>query len=152
MAFPTGTLYLGSSETSRRSEAQMETRKQSAAVLAAAATLLIAARALARRRRAYRFQGKTVLITGGSRGLGLVLAREFASEGARLVLTARDREELERAAEELRLRGAEVLAHPADVTDRAQVEELVRAAVTRFGAVDVLGNNARQIKVGPLAG
>src|SRR5947208_908965 len=118
-------------------EGEMETR-QSAAVLAAAAAVLIAARALARRRRNYEFRGKTVLITGGSRGLGLVLAREFAAEGARIVITARDREELDRAVDELRTHGAEVLTFPADVTDRAEVEELVRAAVDRFGSVDVL--------------
>jgi len=66
-----------------------------------------AVRSLLRRGRGYDFQNKVVLITGGSRGLGLVLAREFASEGARLVLCARDEDELERARLELESRGAD---------------------------------------------
>jgi len=53
--------------------------------------------------------GQVVLLTGGSRGLGLALAREFAREGCRLVLTARDAQELARAQQDLRQRGAEVL-------------------------------------------
>jgi hypothetical protein len=65
----------------------------------------LAARALWRSRRAYSFRDKTVLITGGSRGLGLVLAREFAQEGAYLALCARDEDELHRAADDLITRG-----------------------------------------------
>jgi NAD(P)-dependent dehydrogenase (short-subunit alcohol dehydrogenase family) len=117
-----------------------------AAGLGAAATLQL----LARRRRSFHFRGRTVLITGGSRGLGLVLAREFAAEGARLVICARDREELERAGAELAGGGAEVLAVPCDVTERAQVQDLVAAALERFGQVDVLVNNAGVIQVGPM--
>jgi len=97
-----------------------------------------------------RFDGQTVLITGGSRGLGLLLAREFASRGARLVICARDVAELERARAELVARyGAEVLARRCDVADRSQVEALVQQATARFGGVDVLVNNAGIIQVGP---
>lgn len=109
----------------------------------------LAARAGVRQRRSYDFTGKTVLITGGARGLGLLLAREFAAEGARLVLTARHADELARARDDLTGRGAEVLAVPGDVTDRAAVERLVEAASERFGGVDVLVNNAGIIQVGP---
>src|SRR5690606_8998482 len=68
----------------------------------------VAAAVLSTRRR-YEFRDKTVLITGGSRGLGLVLARQFAREGARLVLLARDEDELARAKDELCALGAQVL-------------------------------------------
>jgi NAD(P)-dependent dehydrogenase (short-subunit alcohol dehydrogenase family) len=94
--------------------------------------------------------GRVVMITGGSRGLGLAMAEAFAGEGASLVICARDPEELERAREKLAGRGAEVLALPCDVTDREQVEMLVRRALAHFGHVDVLVNNAGIITVGPL--
>jgi NAD(P)-dependent dehydrogenase (short-subunit alcohol dehydrogenase family) len=103
-----------------------------------------------RARRAYDVQGKTVLITGGSRGLGLVLARRFADAGANVAVCARDPRELERARADLAARGARVLAFPCDVTDRAQVRELVEVVTRHFGRVDVLVNNAGVIQVGPL--
>jgi len=112
---------------------------------------LLLARALVRRVREFNFAGKSVLITGGSRGLGLVLARELVGRGARVAICARDREELERARIDLRGRGAgDVLAFPCDVTDRAQVQELVRLCQDRFGGIDVLINNAGVIQVGPV--
>jgi NAD(P)-dependent dehydrogenase (short-subunit alcohol dehydrogenase family) len=98
----------------------------------------------------YDFRGKVVLITGGSRGLGLVLARAFALEGARLAICARDERELERAADELRSRGAEVLGVPCDLTDRSTVQKLVRAVRAHYGRIDVLVNNAGVIQVGPM--
>src|ERR1051326_9431849 len=70
--------------------------------------------------------GKVVLMTGGSRGLGLALAREFASRGANLALCARSGEELDRASGDLAHYGRHVFTVTCDVTDRAQVEELVR--------------------------
>ncbi len=98
----------------------------------------------------YDFRNKVVLISGGSRGLGLVLGRQLAREGARLVICARDREELGRAVDDLAARGARVMAVPCDVTDRAQVECAVRSAAAHFGAIDVLINNAGTIAVGPV--
>src|SRR5688572_10520257 len=71
--------------------------------------------------RALDFRGKTVLIFGGSRGLGLVIARQLAAEGARLVLAARDEAELERARVELAGRGADVTVSACDIRDRGAV-------------------------------
>lgn len=105
---------------------------------------------LSRRRAGYSFRNRVVVITGGSRGLGLVLARELARQGARLALLARDANELERARGKLSALGAEVLAMPCDVRVEAQVNEAMARAVTHFGRVDVLINNAGVIKVGPL--
>ena len=117
---------------------------------AAGVGALLAARAALRWRRAYDLRGKSVLITGGSRGLGLVLAREAAREGARVAVCARDPEELERARRDLQARGAQVFAFPCDVSDRSQVNELVNLVSGRFGGVDVLVNNAGVIQVGPV--
>jgi NAD(P)-dependent dehydrogenase (short-subunit alcohol dehydrogenase family) len=118
------------------------------AVLGAGA--LVAARAAVQRWREYDLRDKVVLITGGSRGLGLVMAREFAREGAKLAVCARDPEELERARAELTEGGARVLAVPCDVTERAQVNELVNVVRDHYGRIDVLVNNAGVIQVGPI--
>lgn len=98
---------------------------------------------------AFSFAGKTVLITG-ARGLGLVLARQLAREGANLVVCARDAEEVQRAEEDLRHRGAAVLAQTCDLRHRDQVHDLIEEARRRFGAIDVLINNAGIIGVGPV--
>jgi len=111
---------------------------------------VFAARAVTRRIRAISLAGKVVVVTGGSRGLGLVLARELASQGARLALCARDADELERARRELVDElGAEVLASPCDVTAPDQVEGCIRAVLARYGRIDVLINNAGVIMAGP---
>lgn len=128
----------------------MKEKERNALVLAAVgAGALVAARAAFRRWQEYGLRGKTVLITGGSRGLGLVLAREFAREGASVAICARDREELERAQGELAGQGAHVFAFPCDVSDRTQVKELVEVVTAHFGRIDVLVNNAGVIQVGP---
>src|SRR4026208_288487 len=98
----------------------------------------------------YDLKDKVVLITGGSRGLGLVLAREFAQEGARLVICARDEDELQRARTDLESRGAQVMTYPCDVTSRTDVLEMVAAIESAVGGVDVLVNNAGVIQMGPL--
>jgi len=110
---------------------------------------LISARALVRARRRYDLRDRVVLVTGGSRGLGLVMAREFAARGARIVICARDAVELERARAELSDLGADVLAMTADVTVREDVEQLAGAVHSLFGPVDVLVNGAGVIAVGP---
>jgi NAD(P)-dependent dehydrogenase (short-subunit alcohol dehydrogenase family) len=118
--------------------------------VAAGAGAWMAARAVARRWSEYDLRGKSVLITGGSRGLGLVMAREFANEGANVAICARDVEELERARADLAERGACILAVPCDVTERTQVVELVNIVRDHFGRIDVLVNNAGVIQVGPV--
>jgi short-subunit dehydrogenase len=99
---------------------------------------------------AYNFKNKTVLITGGSRGLGLVLAREFARERASIVLCARDEEELERARIDLEKLNAEVMVVPCDVTNWQEVVDMIMSVNSRFGPIDVLVNNAGVIQVGPV--
>ncbi|ABF39731.1 short-chain dehydrogenase/reductase SDR [Candidatus Koribacter versatilis Ellin345] len=95
-------------------------------------------------------RGKIALVTGSSRGLGLAMAQELAREGARLVICARDEAELRWAQEELQAIGAEVLAVPCDVGDREQVRKMFEQIRARYGALDVLINNAGVIQVGPL--
>ena len=97
----------------------------------------------------YDLRGKTVLVTGGSRGLGLVLAREFAANGARVAICARDEQELDQASDDLQSRGADVLAIKCDVTNMAEVENMVNRVRERFGKIDVLVNNAGVIQMGP---
>jgi NAD(P)-dependent dehydrogenase (short-subunit alcohol dehydrogenase family) len=118
--------------------------------LAAGAAAVLAGRRAARRRHVIDFAGRVVVITGGSRGLGLVLARQFAAEGARLCLLARDEEELGRAGDELRDLGAEVLTLRCDVRRRADIRAAVDHVLDRWSVVDVLVNNAGVIQVGPL--
>jgi NAD(P)-dependent dehydrogenase (short-subunit alcohol dehydrogenase family) len=116
----------------------------SVALAAGAVGLAIASRY----RSQYDFENKVVVITGGSRGLGLVLARELASRGASLGLMARDAIELARARRTI---GSESLVQllPADVTDPAQVEQAFSTVIRQFGRIDVVINNAGQILSAP---
>ena len=95
------------------------------------------------------FKGRSVVITGGSRGLGLALARRFAAEGARLALLARSPDQLVLARRELSERGADVLALRCDIRDRTAVDAAVKEILRQFGAIDVLVNNAGVIQVTP---
>jgi len=104
--------------------------------------VLWAAYNVSRRRQAYDLRGKTVLITGGSRGLEFLLAREFAREGARVALCARDEDTLTRAQDELGAQGVLVFAIPCDVTNPQQVATLLEAVRARFRRIDILVNNA----------
>ena len=106
-----------------------------------------------RRRSDYDFTGRSVVVTGGSRGLGLVIARQLADEGARLTLVARSEGELDRAVEDIRKRQpfAEVLTVVGDVRHRHEAERAIAQAHERFGSIDVLINNAGIIQVGPVA-
>jgi NAD(P)-dependent dehydrogenase (short-subunit alcohol dehydrogenase family) len=106
---------------------------------------------LARRQRhRISFAKRVVIITGGSRGLGLVMARQLAREGAHLALLSRDEASLKRAQEELESTGAQVMVVACDVTHQAAVESALARVAERFGGVDVLINNAGVIEVGPL--
>jgi NAD(P)-dependent dehydrogenase (short-subunit alcohol dehydrogenase family) len=117
--------------------------------LAAGAAGLVAARA-ARQLRAIDFAERSAVIFGGSRGLGLAIARELAAEGARVVLAARDPGELARAQEDIELRGGRVSTIVCDVRDQQQVDAAITQVVERLGNIDVLINNAGIIQVGPL--
>jgi NAD(P)-dependent dehydrogenase (short-subunit alcohol dehydrogenase family) len=103
---------------------------------------------LVRRLRQADLDVRVVLISGGSRGLGLALARELAREGCRLAICARDRRELATAADDLRARGADVFVTRCDVSDRGQVARMIRRVTRRFGRIDVLVNNAGRTQVG----
>lgn len=94
-------------------------------------------------------RGKSILITGGSRGLGLVLARQLAKKGAKVAICARDPEELDKAAEQIRSFGGIIVTHRCDVADKAAVEVMVREVSAAFGKIDILINNAGIIQVGP---
>lgn len=89
-----------------------------------------------------RFDGKTVLVTGATSGIGRETALAFAAAGASLVLAARRQGMLARVASRARSSGAVVLAVGTDVTDPASVRTCFRKAVTRFGQVDLVINNA----------
>lgn len=117
--------------------------------LVAGAAAAIAASREMQRRNAIDFAGRVVVITGGSRGLGLVMARQFAAEGARLCLLARDEAELARARTELEDIGAEVMAVRCDVRRRADVRAAIDRVLEQWSVVDVLINNAGVIQVGP---
>ncbi len=95
-------------------------------------------------------KGQVVLITGSSRGLGFILARELAREGCDLVICARDPDELEQARAKLAQITPRVLAVPCDVSDPQQVSQLVDAATAHFGRIDMLINNAGIIQAAPL--
>ena len=86
--------------------------------------------------------GRSVIVTGASRGIGLAIAEAFAAEGARLTICARGEDALQAAADRLAGDGTEVLAVPGDVTSADDCERLVRAAAERHGGIDVLVNNA----------
>lgn len=105
---------------------------------------------LLRSRQGVDFNGRVVVISGGSRGLGLCIAREFAKQGAQLALLARDEDELRTAQTQLEAMGANVLTVVADVTDPHDDVAAINRVIERFGSVDVLINNAGIIQVGPL--
>ena len=85
---------------------------------------------------------KIVLITGGSGGLGQAFAQAFAAKGSRVIIAARDREELQRAVEKMGGNGVQILAFPCDISDRDQVSALAQEVRSRWGDVQVLVNNA----------
>jgi NAD(P)-dependent dehydrogenase (short-subunit alcohol dehydrogenase family) len=125
----------------------MKTRSLIGLTLAGFATLLLMRN---RRSSPVDLSGQVVLITGSSRGLGFILARELARQGCDIVICARDPEELEQVRAELATIRAGILAVPCDVSDQQQVMQLVDAATERFGRIDILINNAGVIQVASL--
>src|SRR6187549_2449088 len=97
-------------------------------------------------------KNKTVLITGGSRGIGKAIALRLAQEGANIAIAAKTTEPHPRlegtiftAAEEIRKHGVQVLPLQCDIRDEEQIEKAVRATVETFGGLDILINNASAI-------
>ena len=117
---------------------------------AAAIGLGLTAVKLMRQSKAPGMHGQVVLITGGSRGLGLLLSHEFARRGAKLVVCARNEQELAQARQQLEQHGAQIFTIACDITDRMQVLEMVRQATEKFGRIDIVVNNAGIITVGPI--
>ena len=96
-------------------------------------------------------EGKVVVITGGSSGLGEKTARHLASKGAKVVIGARRKEKLEAIANDIRNEGGSVKVVPTDVTKREEVQNLIDESVKEFGKIDVLVNNAGLMAIAPLS-
>jgi citronellol/citronellal dehydrogenase len=103
-------------------------------------------------------KGKTLFITGASRGIGLAIATRAARDGARIVLAAKTVTAnpklpgtIYSAAQQIEAAGGEALAVPTDIRDDAAVADAVRAAIERFGGIDILVNNASAISLTPTA-
>jgi NAD(P)-dependent dehydrogenase (short-subunit alcohol dehydrogenase family) len=118
--------------------------------VSAGIALGMAAGMFLKRRRSISVRNKTVFVTGGSRGLGLLLAQEFARRGAKIAISARDRSELEKAEALLRTITDQVLILETDMTMREEVDLAVDKIEQHFGPVDILVNNAGTISVGPV--
>jgi NAD(P)-dependent dehydrogenase (short-subunit alcohol dehydrogenase family) len=110
----------------------------------------IAGTMLLRNRTPISLRGRTAFVTGGSRGLGLLIARELLRRGAKVAIAARDADELARAEDQLRAEGRDVFTVEADLTMREEAEAAIRKVEQQFGPVDVLVNNAGTISVGPI--
>jgi len=127
-----------------------ETPFQSAFAWAATGVgLFLVAQAIGREFAKLNLKGKVVLITGGSRGFGLVLARQLGAKGARLAICARSADDLELARQELDDSGFEVITLTVDITVNEEVKAMVRDVINHYGKIDVLINNAGIIQVGP---
>jgi short-subunit dehydrogenase len=120
--------------------------------LIATAAAGLTVRYIVRQSRRISFEGKVVLITGGSRGLGLILARQLAERRARVAFCARDEAEIAIAKSDIKNHHPQMmepLGIACDITDREQVKRLVARVNHELGPVDILINNAGMIQVGP---
>src|SRR2546421_4486248 len=99
----------------------------------------------------FSYRDKVALITGGSRGLGLEIARQICARGGKVTLIARDADELARAKTELDRFATEVLTIQCDLLESAQIQSAVQQTIQRFDKIDILINSAGTIEIGPLA-
>ncbi len=90
----------------------------------------------------FRLTERVAIVTGAGRGIGRGIALGFAEAGAHLVCAARTLEQIEDTAEQVRGFGSRALAIPCDVTERAQLENVVAQTMKEFGRIDILVNNA----------
>lgn len=111
---------------------------------------LITARTLLRRDRFLELPGRIVLVTGATRGLGLAMARQLASAGARVAICGRDQEELDEASRQLSELTGDFLSIQCDITDKSNVQEMIARIRQEWGEVEMLINNAGIIQVGPM--
>ncbi len=107
-------------------------------------------RMMRRQARTIGVYNRVALITGGSRGLGLVIARQLAEEGARVVICARDEDELTEAASDLATYTDQFLTVRCDITDKEDVKRMLSEVREKMGDVELLINNAGIIQVGPM--
>ena len=113
----------------------------------AGAALFAGARAAVRKLREEPLDGKVAIVTGSSRGLGFLIARELIAAGCRVVICGRDANDLEIARKAL---GSAVMAMTCDVSQKEDVDDLIMHVVEEFGRIDILVNNAGVIQVGPI--
>jgi len=98
-----------------------------------------------------KLKDKVAIITGAGRGLGRSVALAFARQGAKVVLAARSKEEIDHLAEQLRALRKDVIAIPTDISDEDQVDRLVKRTLEVYGTVDILVNNAgARGSIGPI--
>lgn len=116
---------------------------------AAGVGVYMVAQALFRELTRFQVSGRVALITGGSRGLGLVLARHLGARGASVAICARSADDLEIARQDLEARGIAAMTIVADVTVSEEIDAAVRDVTARYGRLDILINNAGIIQVGP---
>ena len=90
----------------------------------------------------FRLDGKTAIVTGGAGGLGRSMVQAYARAGANVVVASRNRDNIERVANEIKSKGQSAIAHRVDITDVESVDTLVQATVDAFGSLDVMVNNA----------
>ena len=98
----------------------------------------------------FTYRDKVALVTGGSRGLGLEVARQICGRGGKVALIARDFDELARAKTDLDRFATEVLTIQCDLLETAQIQSAVQQTLQRFGKIDILINNAGIIEIGPI--
>lgn len=95
-----------------------------------------------------RLEGKVAVITGANSGVGAQTARQFAAEGAKIVICARRKEVLDNVADEIKANGGEVIAVSADISKDEDCKNVINAAVEAYGTVDILVNNAGVLDTG----